>query len=1108
MKKNLFNVIIKMSLYMYYTIRLAIVPLLLGTSIAWATGQTLSTVKVNLNVSDMNLNEVLRELESKTDFNFLYLREKIPYNTKVSIKAKGSSLRQVLKSLAQQAHVDFQRVGGLIYVRKSKEIQQPVLKTATSVEESVSQNDREITGTVTSAKTGEPLAGATVLVKGTSIGVATDVYGKYTLSIPEDAETLIFSYTGFFTKEVKIGTQSIFDITLEEDVASLGEIVVVAYGIQKKSDVTGSISSTKSEDFNKGVFTNPTQLLQGKIPGINVSSASGEPGASQDVIIRGIGSLRSGTTPLYVLDGFVLDNSSASGLATNPLNFINPNDITSIEVLKDASASALYGARASNGVVVITTKKGQTGKAKFNLATSTAWSSIANKIDVFSADEFRIAVPANGGNLDDLGSDTDWQDELTQTGFSYDVNFSMSGGTPNTSYFASVGVQNQEGILINSKLRRYSGKLNVSQKAFNGRVTIDYNLTASRIENLRPDNSSIVVNMLQLNPTIPVYTDGEPTLLDNALNPIVRNDIFSDEAINNRILANIAPSVEIIKGLRYKINLGVDFTATTRDQQLIPYALLEGFENGSLSTGIFENTNYLVENTLSYEFNKGTHSFTFLAGHSYQEFYFHTRVFSMQGFADNGIDPRFQDQTSTNVTPTTLSTVAERNELQSFFGRINYSYKGKYLLTATMRADGSSKFGDNNKYGYFPSVALGWNIAEEDFFSVPWVNSLKLRASWGQTGNQEIPAKITQQSFIESKDNNDTYPLDPDANSLDEYPFGTIFTRLANDDIQWEVSTQTDFGLDFELFGSRLIGSFDYYHKVSDNILLEVVPPDPIQPTSTYWTNIPEMEIRNSGIEIGLEYKSNPTKEFKYSIGGNISTIKNEVVNSPFAVLTTGAAQGAGQTGATINGYINGEPVGSFYMLQFDGIGPDGLNQFVDTNGDDVILENDRTVVGAALPDLIYAFQLSFAYKNFDLGLNFNGLAGNKIYNHTKMSLFNKGNLAASSNTTDFATQFPEEDITNSNTVSTRYLEDGGYLRLNNATLAYTFFPGKFGLGNGVESIRLSLTGQNLFVISDYSGFDPEVNTGTSRGGIQTFGIDRFTYPAARTFLVGLNVTF
>lgn len=977
-------------------------------------------------------------------------------------------------------------------------------------------NFREVvTGTVLD-ETGAPLPGASVLVKGTTNGTISDLDGKFSIDVPADA-ILVISYLGYTPMEVAINGQSVISIQLEQDDSELNEIVVVGYGTQKRSDVTGAIGSVKNESFNRGVISNPVDLLQGKVAGVNITSTSGEPGANQNVIIRGIGSLRSGTQPLYVLDGFLLDNAS-TGVATNPLSFLNPNDIESIDVLKDASATALYGSRASNGVIVITTKKGRTGASTVNVSASTAFSSMANQIDVFSADEFRRQVVAVGGALEDFGGNTNWQEELTQVGVSQDYSLSMSGAnTGKFSYYASLGYQDQEGILKNSNLKRYSGKLNMNQKAFEGRLNVDYNLTASFTENVRPAIGSISSDMLYLNPTIPAYTNGEPTLLNtNALNPLKRNELYSDVAANNRILGTISPSFEIFDGLTYKLNLGVDYSNTSRYVQYKPFTEVVNESNvsdGTLDQLISANTNTLVENTLTYNWNNYKHNFTVLAGHSYQTFLDEFRGTSARGFAANNIEPRYQDHNSTSEFPTTISASGVRNELQSFFGRLNYIYDDKYLFTATFRADGSSKFGDNNKYGYFPSFAAGWNLSKEAFMANSVFTNLKLRASWGQTGNQEIPSKITKASFSEDRlatggGSLNTYPIDTDGNSLDDYPYGIVFTRLANPDLQWEVSTQFDVGIDFAFLNYRITGTLDYFNKVSSNILLEVVPPDPIQPTSTYWDNIDNMKINNSGIELALNYSNTSDRAFTYEIGGNITYIQNEVRDSPYAVLTTGAAQGAGQTGATINGYINNEPIGAFYMLEFDGIGEDGLNRFVDTNGDGQILDNDRLVVGSAIPNLIYGINSNFRYKNFDLGLNFNGSAGNKIYNHTTMSLFTKSQLSRSNNTTDFAVQFPEENFNNSNTVSTRFLENGSFFRLNNATLGYNLSPSRVGMSNSFQNIRLSVTGQNLFVITEYTGFDPEVNTGSTSGGIQTFGIDRFTYPRARTFMVNLNLTF
>ncbi len=965
-----------------------------------------------------------------------------------------------------------------------------------------------VTGTVADDQN-IPLPGATVIEKGTTNGTTTDFDGNFTINVPDGA-VLEFSYLGYTTKELPTNGQTTINVQLDPDATQLEDVVVVGYGTQKKSDVTGAIGSLKSENFNQGVVTNPGQLLQGKLAGVNVTAVSGEPGAAQNIIIRGVGSLRSGTTPLFVIDGFVIDNSS-TGLESNPLNFINPQDIESMDVLKDASATAIYGARAANGVVVITTKKGKAGKAEMNLSVSSAISSISNKMDVFSASEFRQQVVAVGGILDDQGANTDWQDELTRTGISNNVNFSMSGGASDKfSYFISTGLDDQEGTFENSSFKRYSGRVNLTQKAFDGRFNVDFSLTAARVLNERPNATATASDMLQLNPTIPVFTNGEPTFLDERLNPVLRNRLYSDEANNNRILANIMPSFEIVKGLTYKLNLGVDYSSTIRDQQQIPYVLLEGSENGFLNSITTTNSNTLVENTLTYAYENGNHNLVVLAGHSYQETNFERKRFELDGFANNGIEPKFQDQISSEILPTTLQSEAYRNELQSFFGRAQYGYDSRYLVTATMRADGSSKFGKNNKYGYFPSIGVGWNIHKENFMANNTLfSNLKLRASWGQTGNQDgIDSKVSLASFIDSKNNNDTYPLNPNASTLDDYPFGTVAVRTDNPDLKWEVATQTAIGLDFGLLKNRLTGSLDYFNKVTSDVVLFAFKIDPIQPTEKFWTNIEDMEIQNSGIEFALDYSSDITKDFSYNIGGNFTYLDNKVVKSPYSILTSGAAQGGGQTGATINGYLNNEPVGTFFMKEFIGISAEGFNEFRDVVPDGESLDNDRIAAGTALPDLLYAFNLNFRYKDFSLGMNFNGVSGNKIYNHTAMTLFSKGQLSRNLNTTGFATEFPNEDNSNSNEVSTRYLEDGSYFRLNNATLAYTLNPQKAGFGDLINSIRFSLTGQNLFVITDYSGFDPEVNTGNDIDGIQTFGIDRFTYPMPRTFQFGLNVSF
>lgn len=960
-----------------------------------------------------------------------------------------------------------------------------------------------ITGTVTDSD-GVLLPGASVMVQGTSIGTTTDFDGNFSIDASA-GDVLEVSYVGFETQTITVSQQTNYNIQLAANTSELDEVLVVGYGTQKKSDLTGAVSSVVADEFNKGVVNNPGNLLQGKVSGLNVTNASGEPGAGQDIIIRGVGTLRSGTSPLYVVDGFVLDNSG-NGLATNPLNFINTQDIESINVLKDASAAAIYGSRAANGVVVITTKKGKAGRTQMNFSASTAIATIANKIDVFSADEFRTIVPQIGGSLSDNGENTDWQDELTRTAITNNINFSMSGGTATTSYFASIGVDDQEGIINNSDLKRYSARANVTQKGWDDRLKIDLNLTATRTENTRPNIGTMVSNMLSLNPTTPAYTNGEPTVFGTGINPLIIEDIYGDYSNNNRMIANIAPSLEFVDHLTYKLNLGVDYSTTDRDIQYIPYSADPDYAQGSITTSFTINRNTLVENTLTYDNTFGDHGLTVLAGHSYQKFYIHEKGFYFENFPDNGIEPRYQLEAARGENATQYSD-AVSNELQSFFGRVNYTFQDKYLVTATLRSDGSTKFGENNRYATFPSLALGWNIFKEDFMADSGINNLKLRASWGKSGNQEIPSKQTRLSYGESFADDDIYPLNEGITTREGYDYGLVFARTANPDLQWEETTQTNIGLDFGFLDYKLSGSVDYFLKETNDVLLYFSTQDPIDEVGYKWQNIPDMKIKNSGIEVALDYQSDRTRDFSFNIGGNISYIKNEITDSPFTIVTTGTASGAGQTGATINGYMNNQPIGNFFLREFTGIGADGLSTYTDLNGDGQIDDSDRISAGSAVPDILYAFYLKFKYKNFDLGLNFNGVSGNEIYNHTRMSLFNKTQISNSLNTTDQAIAYPNEDPSNTNTVSTRYLENGAFLRLNNATLAYSLNPQVIGMDKWLDNVRLSVTGQNLFIITDYTGFDPELNTGSSTDS-KSYGIDYYTYPKARTVVFGLNVSF
>ena len=1055
---------------------------------SWANSFSQST-KLSLNLKNVAVQELIQKIEDQTDFYFLYQDDVFRKDQKININVKDESLDSVLKQLEEQASVKAEISGHQIIL--SKVVNKPG---------ETQQQTKKVTGVVVD-ENGESIPGVSVVVKGTSTGTVTKADGTFELEVPADAKTLLFSFVGKRTQEIPMEGKTMFSVVMAGETIGLDEVVAIGYGSQKKKDITGAVTSVRSSDFNKGVVTSPGQLLQGKVSGVNITSSSGAPGSGQRIIIRGQGTIRQGAGPLFVIDGFPI-GLAGTGSGSSPLNFINPEDIETIDVLKDASATAIYGSRGANGVILITTKKGKSGVSKLTISSNVGISRIAKKLPVFSADKFRKEVAAVGGLIEDRQGNTDWQDELTRTAITQDQNLIMSGGTDKLVFRSSLGYLDEQGIVINTGIKRYSGRLSVTQKLFNDRLNIDYNLNTTIETGKNAQMGTVVANMLTFNPTYPAYdSNGEPTKFPDKMNPLAQADLFTDFNQTRKVIMNITPSFKIIDGLVYKLNFGYENRSSDSDAQEMPSE--DPYVEGRLVQSFYNGRNVLIENYLTYNVDFNGHNLNLLAGHSYQKTYDRWRSWSIDQFEPNGIEPRMNPGNGQRMTLdlNRPSGWAQINELQSFFGRATYNYKGKYLLTGTVRVDGSSKFGQNNKYGTFPSFAAGWRISEESFMGGSPFSNLKLRAGWGQTGNQEIPPKITQESFQTSNSGDRTYPLSESG----PYPVGTVYTRLANPDIQWEVSTQTNLGLDFALLDGALSGTIDYFHKVSNNILVEVPSFDPVSPAPTYWTNVKGMNIINNGWEIALDYQHVNNNGFSYTVGANATFINNVVENSPFTVLTTGAASGSGQTGATINGMISGYPIGSFYMQKFTGIGPDGLSTYAEPmvpGGD------SRYVVGSALPDVMYNFYVSMDYKRFDLSLNFNGVSGNEIFNHTAMNKFYKAQLATSNNVTDKAIEYPEEAITNAALVSTRYLEDGSFLRLNNATLGYNFNTAAMGIINWAKELRLSITGQNLFVITKYTGFDPEVNQDKSSGGVQSFGIDDNGYPKARTFVIGLNVTF
>ena len=967
-----------------------------------------------------------------------------------------------------------------------------------------------IKGKVTD-ESGMPLPGASVLEAGTSNSVATDIDGNFEITVAK-GKTIQIMYMGYKTQTIIVDGSPI-NVTLLPDASELNEVLVVGYGKQSKKDVTGSVTQINESQFRQGVNISTDQLLQGKIAGVRITPTSGEPGAGINVNIRGVGSIRSGSTPLFVVDGVPLANDDVSptganvgfgaSAAKNPLNFLNTSDIESITVLKDASAAAIYGARGSNGVVIVTTKKGAKGNASFTVDSYLGFSDVMQKLDVLNADEYRGAIkdPAF-----DHGGNTDWQDVIFRTAVTKNNSFSFSKGTDTGNYFVSLAQMDQEGIVNQSNFKRTSGRINASESFLdNKRLKLKVNLTASETKDngvpTSDDGGSdgqLIIHTLMANPTRPVFDEtGEYTNFNmNAhYNPAYLLSIYEDETRTTRILGNLETSFRIIDGLEYKLNLGVDRSVAERNTTIYPN-LTDRNPRGRYVQGNLESKNSLVEHYLTYDFLANKHKFDAMAGFSYQKFERSGTSFIIDQIADrdSGINPA--NNPGFAGVQSGVSGYAQVNELQSYFGRVNYAFNGKYLVTASIRADGSTRFGENNKYGYFPSAALGWNISQENFLAGSTViNNLKLRGSWGQTGNQEVQNKITQASY--SLTAGDGYYLYDDLGLVN----GITVNRTPNPDLKWEVVTQYNVGLDFNLWGDKLYGTLDYFNKTTTDAILQI-PSQPLSPTPTVWVNINDGKIINRGFEFMLGSKIIETEDFSWNVDVNGATLKNEVKDLPVSEILSGTISGPGQSGVLANIYKSGYAAGSFYLLEHTGFDDEGANVYKDQNGDGVIDNSDRTIIEGAIPKFTYGLNSSMRYKAFDFSFSIIGQTGGYLLNNTGLNALNINNLASDRNTmSDYYNSGANQ--ANAPQVSTLYLEKSDFIRLNSARVGYTFkHPGVSWL----QSLNLYVTGQNLLTITDYSGFDPLINSPKSSGGNQSIGIDYSSYPTSRTFLLGATL--
>jgi len=1058
-------------------------------------------VRMDLNFEDASLSNVLNEVREVSGYNFVYNSEEIKSKENVSIHVNNASLTEVMDECVKGRDLNYKIVDKTV-----------VLSTA-SDNKNLGNADQEktiIKGSVKD-KSGVALPGVSVIVKGTTIGVTTDIDGNYSLDVPESGQIIIFSFVGMESQEITLDGKTVVDVVLQDATIGLGEIVAIGYGYQRKEDATGATNRLTQDNMNKGVASDPLAMMQGRVSGVNITNNNGEPGGGVSVRIRGSNSIRSGQTPLYVIDGIPLDNAditpnggTAAGINQssnkNPISFLNPNDIESIDILKDASSTAIYGARGANGVVIITTRRGKKGMAKLSYDGYVGVSSIREKLDLLTPSEFRAYKKGDGTSLLDLGASNDWQDQIFRTGITHNHNISYGGGNENTTFRASVGYLDQEGIVKTTGMEKINGKIKVSQNAFDGKLKINGSLIASHVEDFRAPISEtggfegdLLLTALKLNPTYPIYNPDGSYYQHNKdqRNPLAMLNLVNDITKTDRVLANMSAEYEIIKNLKYKINLGVDQTNAERrvnqDKEL-SYLVNDGEADINNITA----TNQLMENYLTYmvDLNEDNH-FNFLLGHSYQKFNVSGHNTNVNGFLVDDVKYTNNLQYG-NFSAANVDSYAIENELQSFFGRINYNFRDKYLFTFTGRADGSSKFGENKKYGFFPSAAFAWKASDEEFFkNIDALSNLKFRLGWGITGNQEIPNKVSLLAVGTT----------PSANGYFNGGLsnGITFLRTPNPDIQWETTYQTNFGVDFGFFNNRLSGTIDLYNKKTKDVLLEVPAKAPAA-AQTQWQNVPNLEIINKGFELGLNGLIVETKDLSWNLGINFAYVDNNVKNLPVKLIETGNASGQGLSGTRVQIITNNQPIGTFYGLVYQGLDQNGISTYkTDADGNQV-----KENLGSALPDFTYSFTSGLNYKNFDFSMFWYGSHGNKVYNNTANALFVKGALEKGSNVIK-SVSTSSEDPGNSNAYSSRFIEDASFLRLSNVTIGYTFDTKKI---SWLEKARIYVTGDNLLLFTDYSGYDPEVSSDAGENGVPSLGMDFTSYPKARTFTFGVNLQF
>lgn len=1069
--------------------------------------------KVSIRMNNVKLDKILNEIENQTDYLFIY-NNQVDINKITSVKVKNEAVAQVLDRILSGIGINYELEGTHI-----------ILTTEAIKDLHAQQQAKTVTGTVTDVS-GEPIIGANIRIKGTTTGTITDIDGNFSIEA-EPQSVIEVSYIGYLTQETVINNQKSIRFLLKEDTKTLDKVVVIGYGVQKKADLTGSVANINTEKLNTQSNANIGQALQGKIAGVDIVSQGGAPGSGTRIMVRGIGTLNN-ASPLYIVDGMYM----------NSIDHINPNDIASIDVLKDASSAAIYGSRAANGVIIVTTKEGSNteGKPIIDLSVNLGISTASKFLDMLDAKGWAevttIARQAIGKPALDMATDlankpdNDWQDIMFRPALMQNYNLSVKGGGKYSTYYTGLGYFNQDGIVKGTNYQRYNiqSKNDYKRGIFSAgtNLIISFSHDKPLHQELR---GGMIGTILQSVPTLEKYDDtreggyggtyGDVVNIPHPL-AIIDDNIMDRYNENVKIFANLYAQIELFKGLKYKLNLTPDFSFERYKNYLNKYDF--GLATNSI-TQLTERQrrrrNILVENLLTFDRTFGEHKISALAGYTYQD----SRFRHIQAYGE-GL-PQGLEEIDAATTNRSNEGNSWRSVLTSILGRVFYSYQNKYLFTATIRRDGSSKFGKNNRYGYFPSFSLGWNVAEEKFMeNVHWLDQLKLRGGYGVLGNQEID-NYQYSSTITTGIN---YP-DGNGGLLQ----GAFPKNFANPDIKWEETAMTNVGIDFMAFNNRLSLTADYYVKNTKDILLTV----PI-PISSGGANDPIRnagKIRNNGFEFNLGWMDQPNPDISYGINLIGSFNKNKVIamGSESGSIKGGSTNQNITTSETKAGY----PIGGYWLIstagyfnsqeEVDAYAKDGKKiqpaaepgdiKFVDANNDGVINDDDRVFQGSPFPDFTFALNGNMRYKNFDLSIGLQGVLGNKIYNATRQTLedVTKGsNFLASC--LDYWT--PENknashprltwDDPNRNTraESDRYLENGSYLRLRSVQLGYTF-PQTWFKG-AIQHARVYINAENLFTITSYSGYSPDVNADNANYR----GFDNFIYPTNRTFMLGLNVTF